>query len=718
MTGSRQGRARAPVEDVQHFQSMWSARQPAQSSSTASSASSSTAAFRHDNPDPPSIEPSSEPGQLSQATPHGRSSSFTDPPARNAPERRSSSAFDHLSHRPPLVPLVKSLADLPFDILERIGELLIPAIVPARASGARTTSREWSCPTGDVVRFRSTCRAAWRATVGLAERVYNVGAAERAAEYSPEAVWDRVDAVALKAVALDGEPCRSTTSRSVPASKIRHLCVQWSMAGVWDLRHDNGSTTTELFVAKLAGMSRLESLALVWQDEEAVTRTSPYTVDTLPAEILVALSRHSTLRELYLCGVKLSRRLSSGDKVDDVPIFPSHLRALTLNACHDSALELVTLAPGATEVRVHRDFASPPRVQPDCFWDINVWSRVEEVDIVGLSGTVGRPLLRHWRNELEILRSLSPPPFIPLRSLRLVEPFLLNDVRSILLPTFALLPQLRHFAIFIWNSRDFGPSFFGEIHEAMPELDELGVALDSECLTWWPGSLASYAGHLERFRNLRVFTWNYTPYADLDFPSTRCHVFPLVKYRLFPHVPTLRTLRWFGHDPHLRLLDVDGADVPGRAEWAWSDDPRARPVTIPWMRDALPPVPPLDLGSAGAAQESYGARLAGDPFSSPSGSSSPFVAGSRVLAEDGDEVESSAVTSGGGRGRRAKPRKSVLEQLEAARVKAAADEVAAQAASRPPAEGKGKGKVKAVLRERQSSAGEQQDDVFWSARRA
>jgi len=213
-------------------------------------------------------------------------------------------------------------------------------------------------------------------------------------------------------------------------------------------------------------------------------------------------------------------------------------------------------------------------------------------------------------------------------------------------------------------------------------------------------------------------------YADLDFPSTRCHIFPLVKHRLFPHVPTLRTLRWFAHDEYLRLLDYDGAnaDAPAhaaeRADWVWSDDPRARPVTIPWMRDALPPAQPLDLGSAGAAQESYGARLAGEAFSSPGGSSSPF-GGARVLGgglEDNDAVDveagEGAARSGAREGRRprTRPRLSVLELLEAA-----ADETAVPASSR---RAEGKGKAKAVLRERQSSATEQQDDVFWTARRA
>ncbi|GAA5855185.1 hypothetical protein JCM9279_007582 [Rhodotorula babjevae] len=693
---------------------MWSARQPAQSSSTSSSASSSAAPFLLDNAVHRSLEPSSERGQLSQATPHGRSPSFADPPAVDAPARRSSTTFDNSFRRPPVAPLAKSLADLPLDILEHIGELLLPTVVPAHASGARTTSREWSCPNSDVVRFRSTCRAAWRATFGLVSRIYNIDVAEGSLQHTPASLWDRIDAVALED---ESSASRSSPRRSTPAGKIRHLYVRWSTSGAWDWRPAGRTTTAELFAAKLAGMTRLESLALVWQDEEAVTASSPYMVDTLPAELLVAVSQHPTLRELYLCGVKLSRRLSTGDKLDDVPALPPQLRALTLNACHDSALELVTLAPGATQVRIHRDFASPPRVQPECFWDLNVWMRVEEVDIVGLWGVHSRPHLVHWRNELEILRSLSPPPFIPLRSLRLVEPYFLSDVRTGLLPTLALLPQLRHFAIFIWTSRNFGPSFFGDIHEAMPDLDELGVALDSECLTWWPGSLASYGEHLKRFRNLRSFTWNYAPYADLDFPSTRCHIFPLVKNRLFPYIPTLRALRWFGHDPHLRLLDGDDHDGAGRADWAWSDDPRARPVTIPWMRDALPRAPPLDLGSAGAAQESYGARLTGEAFSSPSGSSSPFLDGARGFVDvgsledgdgDGDEVE----VREEGRTRRTRPRLSVLERFEASRTVEAA-----QASSRP-ADVKGKGKGKAVLKERQRGGGQALHDLLcWGAGR-
>lgn len=441
----------------------------------------------------------------------GSSSSFVDalsaPPLPTSPTLSGGDPLSSLPRRrhPRLRPT--SLADLPLDILERIGELLLPVVAPVNAHGERTGSRSWVGPATDVVSLSSTCRAAWVAARPLVDRVFGADGLTKGMAYSDEQLHAR-----LEAIALDDDELR--TSPSTPASSIRHCYVvlPMHMQDAWYYRRDHKSRLTgQLFVDKLAGMTRLESLAIVYGREEHVTLRSPYQVATLPAEVLIAFTKHPTLRELYLCGIELTAWLSAGAVLREAPKLPPQLRTLTLNTCHDSALLLVTLAPFATQVRVHRDFAAAPDVEVDGFWDQDVWRRVEEVEIVGMSGMQGRPLLDHWRSELEVrilswqaslpgtlpltrqtsqlLRTITPAPFIPLRSLRLCEPYSLSYVRSTLLPAIAHLPQLRSFTIYVWNSRSFGPALLGEIHDALPELEELGVAVDSAALTWWRGTL-------------------------------------------------------------------------------------------------------------------------------------------------------------------------------------------------------------------------------------
>ncbi|GAA6055871.1 hypothetical protein JCM3770_001533 [Rhodotorula araucariae] len=535
-----------------------------------------------------------------QCTPITSSSSLLElvaaAPAAPVPSSTAPSSSIAPANPPP--PL--SLATLPLDILERIGELLIPVFVPAKPHGVRSTSQDWIDPAADLARFSSTCKAAWVAARPLVGRVYGCDVRPDGLTTVPDALMAQMRLQHRLESVLDSNA--AATHGEVPyhvhANKIRHFYLAWgtpdalALPREFDTRRETVSmtSTANLLATKLAAMTRLETLALVWYDEMTVTASSPYSVFPLPAEIYLGIATHPTLRELYLCGMKITRRCVDNAVLEDVPLLPRQLHSITLNACHDSALELVTLAPGATKVRVHRDFCATPRITPDCFWEADVWRCVEEVEMVGFSGVQGVPLLHHWRRELEVLRSLTPPAFIPLRTLRLCEPFVFSDVRTTLLPALAHLPQLRHFTMFVWHSRDFGPALLADVHDAMPELEELGIALDSEALAWWPGSLSAYAAPLARFRSLRTFTWNYSPYADLTPTSMRSYTLPLVGRSLLPPLRALEQLRWFGEEVYCRPLDADRPEGR-RGEWAWSDDPRVRPVADGWMRDALMQAP-------------------------------------------------------------------------------------------------------------------------------
>ncbi|BGP25683.1 hypothetical protein Rt10032_c06g2901 [Rhodotorula toruloides] len=357
-------------------------------------------------------------------------------------------------------------------------------------------------------------------------------------------------------------------------------------------------------------MYRFESFAYVYSDEDQVVECSPYQTKAIDIGVLEILAELPLVRDLYFCGVRFEGDLAevledipsdeedafddgesddqddlSSDNelafVDNETPFPA-LRRITLNTCDDSMLQLLRLNSPLTEVRVWRDFAtllSGPALAN--WWPPSLWQTVEEADVVGLTGATGRRVLDEWFNGLVLTRSLQPPIFVPLRSLRICEPHELWVIRRNILLSFALLPQLRHFTFFVWNERNFGPNLVKEIHQALPDLEELGIGLESEQLSWWQGSLYDWSTSLALFRNLRVFTWNYTPYADLDFHDTRRYITPLVRSTYFPHIPSLVQLRWFGHFLHLsRDLLTGGCD------WV-DDDPRIVPPLPAWAEERL-----------------------------------------------------------------------------------------------------------------------------------
>ncbi|GAA5999799.1 uncharacterized protein JCM10292_003749 [Rhodotorula paludigena] len=552
-------------------------------------------------------------------TPGKSNSSFVEtalnPPP--PPTRTASSSEPAAPHLPRV-----SLVSLPLEVIERIGSFCVPGIAPTTSDGTRTTSKEWTQRATDIVNFSSTCRAAWLASRPLVWRNFGVDVrvhAEESAESVAAHAIHRLSAIigddeADPSDLLWPPPC------SIRAHAVRHLSVAWTSPAFFPqnapaigLSTFRCPTFGKVFVETLARLTRLESLALVWRDEECVTASSPYSLGTVPVDILLAIAAHPTLRDLYLCGIKISRYFSpyvapSGVPLsgDLIPFLTPAIRSLTFNACHDSVLELVTLAPAATEIRVHRDFAVDPGVVPDCWWDSEVWMRAEELELVGFWSTRSRPLLDQWTQSLEPLRSLDFPQFVPLRVLRLYEPFPLPLLCSHIFPLLRNLPNIKHLVLFVWNSRELAAGFLREVRDVAHELEELGIGVDSEELAWWQGPLSSYGAELAQFPKLRSFTWDYSPYAELDHPAVRTHIFPLLSRQVLPllsrsHSP-LERIRWYGSDVYLRRFPVEGDE--GAFDWAWSDDPRFD-ISLPhWACQAGSATSPSTSRSTSAATPS------------------------------------------------------------------------------------------------------------------
>ena len=67
------------------------------------------------------------------------------------------------------------------------------------------------------------------------------------------------------------------------------------------------------------------------------------------------------------------------------------------------------------------------------------------------------------------------------------EPFRLHAAQR-LLATISHLPHLKSFSIIIWKD-SFGPSVVLEIAAALPLLEHLEIAVESETLFWWTSHL-------------------------------------------------------------------------------------------------------------------------------------------------------------------------------------------------------------------------------------
>ncbi|GAA5961076.1 hypothetical protein JCM21900_006697 [Sporobolomyces salmonicolor] len=530
------------------------------------------------------------------------------------PRDPSVSPLQHSAASRPLQPEV-SLARLPPDLLLRIGFFLQPLVTPYRGDGGATCSSAWVDKGVDLINFSSTSRAVWDAVRGLVGRIWGTDKREDAHLFEGLRISRRLRTIVGRD-ADTGElqapdPAEGTEAADLPfyrvsddfdphermdATRIRHLYLRFSTHSTSIQMH------ADLLVAKLALMTRLESIAIVWKDEDRVVLTSPYDVGLLPAKVFQALSRHPTLREIYLCGLKISglsprSAQRTQDRGPCIPFkFGSKLTTLTLNACHDSALRLVACAPAATEVRVWRDFAAPPTIPVDDWWSDRNWETVEHMEMVGFSGEQGRALVDHWRSALLSLRTTSAASsFIPLRSLRLVEPYTLATLRSELIPALAHLPQLKSFTVLVWNDRRFTSEIIGQLHEALPQLEELGIGIDTERLSWFQGDLRDWGEQFARFAHLRTLTWNYSPYSNLTYPEMRKHVYRFAVRGICTASSSLQALHWFGDEIHLVRTSPGSGKT---SEWKWSDDPRfARPGLPSWATE-----PGADEAEAEAAK--------------------------------------------------------------------------------------------------------------------
>ena len=122
----------------------------------------------------------------------------------------------------------------------------------------------------------------------------------------------------------------------------------------------------------------------------------------------------------------------------------------------------------------------------------------------------------------QTFQSTRPATPIPLRRLRLLEPYQYRLLIEQTLPAFAGLPRLESLALIVWRDRNFGPDIFTRIAMIAPHLRELTLGLENEHLNWWPGSMTDYSTSLASLENLEVLSWNYSPvsvaWSDADLP--------------------------------------------------------------------------------------------------------------------------------------------------------------------------------------------------------
>ena len=349
---------------------------------------------------------------------------------------------------------VHELSALPADILLRIAEFLEPVVSPfdPKTGGGPSPSASWLDPGLDVMSFSATCRAIWlavREVVGrrLVLRVDSftstgLGLAARLSSVIGEKEMDRLSArgegaprentsvedylVSIGRTNISEEEKEEFVSRfrrsthRIQSGRIRHLFIHTESPAALQHMDDIIARDMEL-------MPRLETCSVVYMTEFDVIASSPYAVATLPATVLTSLTRRPRLRELYLCGVRIDHGMVHALPELDCPKFPQ-LKSLTINAAHDSALQIANLAPVLKEVKLWRDFARSARIHATGWWSEDLWRTLEHVELRGFSGSQGRPLHDDWKSSLKVSRFArcsedstltcvlpSPRPFAPSR---------------------------------------------------------------------------------------------------------------------------------------------------------------------------------------------------------------------------------------------------------------------------------------------------------------
>ncbi|ORY88459.1 hypothetical protein BCR35DRAFT_301597 [Leucosporidium creatinivorum] len=480
----------------------------------------------------------------------------------------------------------KELAALPADLLFRI------------ADDGPSPSVSWLDPGVDLMNFSSTCRAVWLAVREVVERRFVIRAGPQSCGMDvfartrsvtglgeegglPLPDSDRIENRKTPSRDLATTGCTAATNAGleefilnwrrdthrIPGARIRHL--------VFHINAPSALLSYGLRVAAtIRSMPRLETCVVVFATEDEAISTSPYTVGFLGYDILTALSSLPRLRELYLSGIRVIAKTLDGGEMP-LPTFKA-LKSFTVNASHDTALQLVNAAPQLKEVKLWRDFARSPRIPTPEWWSEDIWRTLEHVELRGFSGTQGRALNDEWKLSLTKLRSLSPVPNIPLKSIRLCEAYQYTHFVNEVLPTFAGLPHLRKFTCMVWRDRNWSPRFLGLIATHLPDLEELAVGVENSGLNWWPGSAGDYGAQLVGFPHLHTFTWNYTQYADTNFEEARKTLYPQAML-LVSRCPTLRRLKWLDESIHL----VHTIAPNGRVKWKWSDELEPKKIERP-----------------------------------------------------------------------------------------------------------------------------------------
>ncbi|KAL8280271.1 hypothetical protein RQP46_007385 [Phenoliferia psychrophenolica] len=464
-------------------------------------------------------------------------------------------------------PLLR-LDTLPADVLYRIAELLAPELSVHDASGTGELSdpQAWLDPGTALLRLALTCRVVYRA---VAPRIGVHFGLRMNKTHTTSNAWN--DALAL----LIDPP--STTTSLVPSStrllppllfhplalavplpghRIRHLFLHTAADG----GPEGGAFLADLL---LPHTPRLTSFAYVHSTTDALLTSDHWGLARIAWSTLRTLARSCPdLREVYFAGAR-ARGWEDGEHEDVV--FGDKMEQLTLHVAGDELCRLVQWAPNLKRIVVWREFTKAAKVgATEWWWTEDAWRTVEHVELRGFSGIAGLSLLQAAFTKLLDLRTQLPNEEIPLTSLRLTEQYAFDHLVTDVLPAISELPHLVHFSFLLWRTRHFNPDFIKLLASHCPNLEELGIGIESQGLHWWSGNPADFAKSLSHFPNLITLTWNHAPYADLSFntPSSRAYL-KTAAVRVAANSPLLSTIRWFGHTEHLVKSDTSG--------WDWSD---------------------------------------------------------------------------------------------------------------------------------------------------
>lgn len=165
-----------------------------------------------------------------------------------------------------------------------------------------------------------------------------------------------------------------------------------------------------------------------------------------------------------------------------------------------------------------------------------------------------------------------------MHTLRLFEPYRLPAIQR-LLEAIGHLPHLKSISIIVWRD-GFSASLIEEIAAALPALEHLELAVESESLFWWSSNLVrassritiaqadrllgqtKLAHSIGQFKHLKSLTWNHQSYQTITIPS-HSRQFKSDARIIASHSSSLLKICWVNEEQYVYRETTSDA-------WKWS----------------------------------------------------------------------------------------------------------------------------------------------------